>query len=455
MRDNTQLFQNKPVPQAVLALALPTVVSQIITVIYNMADTLFIGQLNDPDQVAAATVSMSMFIFMTALANLFGIGGASKISKCLGMGDKEGARACASFCLLAATTVALLFGVVLFFARGWFLPLLGASGEVYQYACSYLFWTVTIGAVPTVLNETLAHLVLAEGYSKQAAFGVALGGILNIVLDPLFIFTFQLQIKGAAIATMLSNAIATTYFLVLITRKRNEMNVGFRGWKKLTPGIVSGVFLSGLPSFLSSFLASFSSSMLSRLTASYSSEAIAGAGIAKKIDLLAYAVAQGMTQGVLPLIGYNYACGNRKRMFSTIKTTLVYALSVSSVMMLILYFFAEPITHCFIKDTATVHYGRDFLKIICWICPATAINFMCLTVFQTTERPVQPIILTFLRKGAVDVPLMFLLEYILGFDGIAWAILVAEWVALVVALSMLLPYMHSLNMRVDNVVNTE
>lgn len=142
-------------------------------------------------------------------------------------------------------------------------------------------------------------------------------------------------------------------------------------------------------------------------------------------------------------------------MFSTIKTTLVYALSISSVMMLILYFFAEPITHCFIEDTATVHYGRDFLKIICWICPATAINFMCLTVFQTAEQPVQPIILTFLRKGAVDVPLMFLFEYILGFNGIAWAILAAEWVALVVALAMLLPYIHRLHMRADNVINTE
>lgn len=444
MKDNTRLFRDMPVSKAVLSLALPTVISQIITVIYNMADTLFIGQLNDPDQVAAATVSMSMFIFMTALANLFGIGGASKISRCLGANDRQGAKACASFCLWGATAVALVFGVVLFLARGWFLPLLGASGKVYDYACSYLFWTVTIGAVPTVLNETLAHLVLSEGYSGQAAFGVALGGILNIVLDPLFIFVFRLEIAGAAIATMLSNAVATTYFLVLIARKRGEMNVGFSKWRKLPKGIVSGVLLSGLPSFLSSFLASFSGSMLSRLTASYSSEAIAGAGIAKKIDLLAYAVAQGMTQGVLPLIGYNYACGNRKRMLGAVKTTLAYALSVACVMMLALFFFAEPLTRCFIEDSTTVTYGRDFLKIICWICPATAINFMCLTVFQTTERPVQPVILTFLRKGAVDVPLMFLLEHVLGFEGIGWAILAAEWVALVAALAMLLPCLRKM-----------
>lgn len=171
--DHTQLFRETPIRKAVLAMALPTVVSQIITVVYNMADTLFIGQLNDPEQVAAATVSMSMFIFMTALANLFGIGGASKISRCLGAGDRTGARACATFCLWSSAAVALVFGVVLLLARGWLLPLLGAEGAVYEHACSYLFWTVTLGAVPTVFNETLAHLVRAEGYSKHAAGGVA------------------------------------------------------------------------------------------------------------------------------------------------------------------------------------------------------------------------------------------------------------------------------------------
>lgn len=180
---------------------------------------------------------------------------------------------------------------------------------------------------------------------------------------------------------------------------------------------------------------------------------IACAGIAKKIDLLAYAVAQGMTQGVLPLIGFNYAYGDRKRMLRAIWTTLTYTLSIACAMMLVLYFFAEPITRCFIQDAATVVYGRDFLKIICRICPATTINFMCITVFQATEQPAKPVILTFLRKGAVDVPLMFLPESLWGFMGIAWAIPLSEWAALAVALAMLIPYMRRLRAAAGSAVN--
>ena len=445
--DNTRLFRDLPVQKAVLSLAVPTVISQIITVIYNMADTLFIGQLNDPNQVAAATVCMPAFVVMTALANLFGIGGAGKISRALGVDDRKTARACAAFCFWGAAAVALVYGTVLYFARPWVLPLLGADDATYDYACSYTFWTITLGAMPTVLSATLAHLVRAEGYAKHAAIGVAFGGILNMLLDPLFIFVFRMEITGAAIATMISNIAALIYFLALLAVKRGQSVVSLKPMRGvLKRGGITEVLFGGLPSFLMSLLASFSGSMLNRLTAGYSNEAIAGMGIAKKIDMIAFAVAQGMTQGVLPLIGYNYAAGNRKRMTRSILVTLSYALAIACTAMLALFFFAEPITRAFIDNDLTVDYGKQFLKVICWICPSTAINFMIITVFQATNQRIKPMILSFLRKGRVDVPLMFLLEKRWGFSGIAWGIPIAEWVALAVALCMFIPYLRKLRL---------
>ncbi len=212
MRNNDDLFCEMPVRRAVLSLAVPTVISQIITVIYNMADTFFIGQLNDPNQVAAATVAMPAFAALTALSNLFGIGGASKIARCLGKKDNETAKRTAAFSIWTALAVALFYGIFIFLARPWFLPMLGTNTETYDFCSSYVFWTITIGAIPTVLNAGLAHLIRTEGYAKQAGFGVALGGVLNIALDPIFIFIFRLEITGAAIATMLSNAAAMTFF---------------------------------------------------------------------------------------------------------------------------------------------------------------------------------------------------------------------------------------------------
>lgn len=214
------LFTAMPVNRAVISLAVPTVISQIITVVYNMADTFFIGQMNDPNQVAAATISMPLFIFMTALANLFGIGGASLISRSLGIGNRKKAASCSSFCIWTAAGAALLYGIAILFLRPCLLPVIGADSKTWNYCSDYIFWTICIGAVPTVLNPALAHLIRSEGYSKQASLGVAFGGILNILLDPLFIFVFDMEIQGAAIATMLSNTAASIYFILFICEKR-------------------------------------------------------------------------------------------------------------------------------------------------------------------------------------------------------------------------------------------
>jgi len=448
MDNNEYLFCEMPVRRAVLALAVPTVISQIITVIYNMADTFFIGQLNDPNQVAAATVAMPAFVVLTALSNLFGIGGAGKIARCLGKKDGETAKKTAVFSIWTAIFVALFYGVIIFLARPWFLPVLGTNAETYDFCSDYVFWTITIGAIPTVLNAGLAHLIRTEGYAKQAGFGVAFGGILNIVLDPIFIFVFHMEITGAAIATMLSNTAAMLYFFLFLYKIRKKTVITPNPkYYSIAGGIPGDVVIGGLPSFLMMMLGCLSNSILNRLVTSYSNEAMAGMGIAKKIDMIAFSVAQGMTQGVLPLIAYNYASGNQKRMSKSIWVTLTYTLIMACSATLILFLFASPITRCFIDNDATVSYGRDFLKVICFTCPSTAVNFMIIMVFQATKQKVQPLILSMLRKGSVDIPLMIVLNRLIGINGIAWATPLADWFALLVSLFLFLPYINKIKKR--------
>jgi len=450
MRDNDYLFCEMPVHRAVLSLAVPTVISQIITVIYNMADTFFIGQLNDPNQVAAATVAMPAFAALTALSNLFGIGGASKIARCLGKKEDETAKMTASFSIWTAFTVALLYGIVIFLTRPWFLPVLGTNTETYDFCSSYVFWTITIGAVPTVLNAGLAHLIRTEGYAKQAGFGVAFGGVLNIALDPIFIFVLRMEITGAAIATMISNTAATIYFFLFLYKIRKKTVITPNPkYYRVSHGIPGEVIIGGLPSFIMMMLGCLSNSVLNRLVTSYSNEAMAGMGIAKKIDMIAFSVAQGMTQGVLPLVAYNYASNNRKRMSSAIRTTLIYTLIIACTATLTLFLFASPITRCFIDNDETVSYGRDFLKVICFTCPSTAVNFMIITVFQATKQKVQPLILSLLRKGSLDIPLMLALNYLIGIKGIAWATPLADWLALIVSLFLFVPYIKNITKKIS------
>lgn len=443
--DNTELFSTVPVPRAVFALVVPTVISQLITVVYNMADTFFIGQLGDPNQVAAASLALPLFLLTTGMANLFGIGGASLIARSLGAGNEQRARKTSAFCIWSAAAAAFLYGMIMMLFKPYILPAVGTNQDTFGFCYQYVFWTITIGAVPTVLNAALSHLVRAEGYSAQASFGVALGVGLNIVLDPVFIFGFKMEIEGAAAATMLSNLIATLYFLVLITKNRKMLHITFDPRQYTLGGkIPSEVLLVGLPSCAMNLMGVFSNIMMNRLMASYCNEAVAGIGIAKKIDMLAFALANGLSQGVLPLIGYNYSAKNFKRMQEAIRVTLILCLTITCAAALLLFTCAGPIVRAFINDAETVRYGSVFQRIICITGPFTAITMVILTIFQSVGQKLKPLILSMLRKGGLDVPFMFLLNALVGVYGIAWATPMADFFAMAAGIVLFVPFWKKL-----------
>lgn len=433
-KDNTYLFKDAPVGKAIIALVVPTIISQLIHVFYNMADTFFIGQLNDPRQVAAATLSMPIFIMLTGITNLFGIGGASLISRSLGAGNREKARHAAAFSILSGIGIALFYGIFILIFAPVILPKIGADDSTYEFCRSYVFWTVTIGALPTILSGILSHLVRAEGYSTQASFGIAFGGILNIALDPLLIITFKMDITGAAVATMVSNLAATIYYIVFLIKHKNETVLSFNPADyTLKESIPREVLLVGLPSCIMFILSIFSNIVLNRLVSSYSTEAIAGMGIAKKIDMLVMAVANGLTQGVLPLIGFNYAAKNFERMRKSIQLTFVISVIVSAATMLFLLFCAVPIVRFFINDSATIEYGQYFLQVIALSCVFISVCMMIITIMQAVGSKIMPMFLSLLRKGVLDVPFMFLMRKLIGQNGIPWATPMSDLVATIIS----------------------
>jgi len=446
--DNTELFEKTSVSKAVITMVIPTIISQIITVIYNMADTFFIGQMNDPNQVAAATLVMPPFVMLTGIANLFGIGGSSFISRSLGTGDKAKAKKGASFSIWGSVIVAFVYGSVIYLLRPIILPMLGSDNSTYGFCSDYVLWTIAIGSIPTVLNACLAHIVRAEGYSKESSIGVALGGLLNIIFDPIFIFVLDLGVAGAAIATMLSNVVATLYFIVLLQTNKESTVIKFSPKNfTLKEGIPKEILLVGFPSFIMMLMGTFSNIVLNKMVVSYSNQAIAGMGIAKKIDMLAFAIANGMTQGVLPLIGYNYAAKNYSRMRSAIKTAFSYCLVVALVGTLFLFCCAVPVVKFFISDADTVSYGQHFLRIICITCPAISVTMMIISIFQATGQKTKPMILSLLRKGGIDVPFMFIMNSLAGASGIPWATPISDFLAMVTALILFIPYWKKINLE--------
>ena len=442
---NADLFQSADVNRVVLTLVWPTIISQLLAVVYNMSDSFWIGQLNNPAQLAAVTLCIPAFFMTMGISNIFGIGGASLMARCLGTKKYSKARATCSFCIWTAVVCALIYSVLFFIFSRPLLYFIGATEDTYLYSERYAFWVVVLGAVPATLNGLFGHLVRSEGYAKQASFGMILGLVLNMILDPIFIFVLNLEIVGAAIATILSMMVGCAYFVWFIkTRPQNSILTLKLKYYQARNRIASEVLLVGFPSTLMSFMALISNVVLNVLTASYSTFAIAGMGIAKRIDMVIFAISNGIGQGVLPLIGYTYGAKDFKRLCEAIKITFTYSIVSAILITLYLFFGADWTTRLFIEEPQTVAYGRDFLKIICLTCPCVSLTLIIMTIFQAIGKKVQPIVLSIVRKGGLDIPLMFGLNAWLGVMGIAWAIPIEDVLAMIIAVVLFVPFWRKL-----------
>lgn len=429
-----KIFADLPVRQAVITMVVPTVISQMITVVYNMADTFFIGQINDPTLVAATALQLPIYIFLTALSNLFGIGGASFLARALGKNDAKAARRGTAFTIWGVSMISLLYGLIFFFFRDPLFLLLGANDQTIVPLRNYIIWTMTVGALPTALSMALSQLVRAEGYAKQASFGIAMGGIINMLLDPLFIFGFNLSIAGAGIATMLSNVLTLVYFVWVIRKRHGQTSITFDP-SEAGPGdgVARDILLVGLPSFIMGTLSVLSNIAANVLIATYSTPAVAGLGISKKVDMMAFAIGNGMSQGVLPLIAYNYAAENYKRMRDSLKTALTMSVAIAAVGTVILFPLSGTIAKTFIADTASANYGSFFLQRMILTAACTSVTVMAISFFQAIGETRTPMFLSLCRKGGLDVPLMLGLNALFGLNGIALAFPIADFLAMTFA----------------------
>ena len=453
MRDQVReayIFESAPVLRAVLSLAIPTVISQIILVIYNMADTFFIGLAGSDAMLTAVTVCMPAFMFLSAVSNLFGVGGASVIARALGSGNVKRARRTAAFAFWGCVAMTLAYSLGAYLLIHPFVNALGGSNaQVHGEACRYLTWTVIVGGLATSLNALLGHLVRAEGRSMQAGFGIAMGGVLNIALDPLFMFVILErgnEVVGAAIATFLSNLIAMLYFFLVIWRNRDQSVISLKFRRRcLEDGIPGDVLATGLPACLMTLCENISYAVLDNLMALSGMAMQAGIGVAKKVNMLAHCMARGMAQGVLPLIGYNYASRNYRRMKSAVMLSASISVGLATLYMAVCLLFSRAMVGVFIHHGESLGYGAAFLRILCIGGPFSACAYAFISFFQATGRSRKSFVLAILRKGLLDIPMMFILVNAIPIYGIVWATPIADIVCCVVSLVLFTAFIHQLD----------
>lgn len=425
----TELFESMPIPKAVVTLSVPSVISSLVMVIYSLADTFFVGMMNNPVQNAAVTLAAPLLLAFNAVNNLFGIGSSSMMSRALGRKDYDTVYRSSAFGFYASLICSLLFSLLYGVLQSPILVMLGANAETLQATADYLFWTVLLGSAPSILNVVLAYLVRAEGSSLHASIGTMCGCLLNIVLDPIFILPWGLNLgaAGAGCATCLSNTVACLYFFVLLFVKRGKTYVCIKpSMFRPSKQIVKGVCGVGIPASIQNLLNVTGMTILNNFTSAYGSDPVAAMGIAQRVNIVPFQIAMGFSQGIMPLISYNYTSGNIKRMKKTFMFTAKISLGFILAVMLTFVFAAEPIISMFMKNESIVAYGAAFQRGFCFALPFLCIDFLALGVFQSCGMGMKSFIFAVVRKIVLEIPALFVLNWLFPLYGLAYAQFVAE-----------------------------
>ena len=437
LKNRTEIFENTPIKKAVLLQIVPAIASQMIALLYNLADTYFVGLINDPVQTAAITVVSPCFVMLTAISNLFGVGGASAIARVLGKKEPDRARQIASVSFWGGLVMGILFALLFWLLERPILTLCGAREETFAVVMAYAKWVVVIGGPWTLLNTLLANLVRAEGSARRAFVGVSLGGVLNIALDPLFVLPRFLGwgAAGAGIATAISNMVATAYFLCGIFRRRQDTVLSVApGHLRHTRAHLGGILVIGFPSALQYALTVVAVAAQAKFVSAYPTEAVAALGIVKKIDQLPLYFSIGVANGLLPLLAYNHAAGNTARRSRAFRFGTLTAVSFSLCCLILFEIFAEPLVGLFIKNPQTVAYGASFLRLMVTAMPMMSVCYPMIVQFQAMGKAGESLICSVLRKGVLDIPLLFIMDALLPLYGCMLVQPTVDSISLIVAL---------------------
>lgn len=432
-----ELFETMQPARALAVMAVPTILSQLISLIYNLADTWFIGRTGNPYMIAAASLAGTVYLAIPVASNIFGIGGASLLARRIGEKRLDEARRIASFSITYSAISALAISILALIFMDPILRFLGASENTIGYARQYMLVVVVIGSIPSILPMCMPQLIRSVGYSREAGFGVALGSVVNIILDPIFMFVILpdgYEVLGAAIATLLANITSMTYFIFVYRRVSRESVIELpRRIEKIGRQNAGPLFSVGIPAGVTILLFDLVTIVINRLAASYGDIPLAAMGIVLKLERIPVSIGTGICLGMVPLIAYNYGAGNFRRMDSFARLSRNVMIGFSFLILAVLRLFAEPLVGAFIDEPETVSTGIQFLQGRCLAMPFMMLGFFVVYYMNAVTRGRISFFLSILRHLVLLIPIMLIMDRMIGMSGLIWSPLAADAIGTVIS----------------------
>ncbi len=427
-----ELMNSMKISKAVAKMAIPSVISSLVTVVYNMADTFFVGQTGDALQVAAVGLTNPIFILLMAFANMFGMGGSAIASMALGEKNEKRVKNTSVFITYGSFFVGIIVMLILYLFISPILHLFGANAQTYELAKGYTFH-IAYGAPFIIWSAASSFVVRAEGASKEAMIGSMIGTVANIVLDPIFISRLGMGAAGAAIATTIGNMLASLYFLWYFLKKTKVFSIHPK-YFTCKNRILTGICFTGLPTAILSALMSVSMIVLNQILVAYGNAPVAAIGIVFKVNMFVVFLQMGLANGVQPLLGYNYGAGNQKRFMDVDRFTKKCCIIIGILSAALFIFLREPIIRIFISDPDVVSYGVKMLVGYTLSGPFIGLLFTNMNCLQSTNNAIYATILSVLRQGILLIPLLYLLNALFGVNGVAVGQSLTDGIAIVLSI---------------------
>ncbi len=419
-----EVFRSAPVPKAVLKNAVPAMVAMLMVLIYNLADTFFIGLTHDAYQVAAVSMATPVFLIFMSVGTVFGIGGTSVISRALGEGKADYGKKACSFCMWSCVAVGIVMSAMFFIFMEKILVVMGTSADTYDLAKSYLT-VVTFSGPFVLIANCFSNVIRAEGQAGKAMMGQLLGNVLNIILDPIMILGFSWGITGAAIATAIGNTFSACFYILYFLQGKSILSIRPRDFM-IRDNVCSSILVIGVPASLGSLLMSISQIIMNGQMASFGDMAVAGIGVASKVTMITGMICIGFGQGVQALLGYCVGAGLWDRFKKVMRFSVVFALSLSLTMTVICYLFTNQIVSIFLTEQAAFTYAVQFVRILLTTSFLFGVFYVLANALQAAGAATPALIINLSRQGFIYIPALFILKAGMGANGLAWAQPVAD-----------------------------
>lgn len=448
MNDNKILFEQASVPKAVATMAVPTIISMLVVVIYNMADTFFIGQTKDAMQVAAVSLATPVFMVFMALGNLFGIGGSSAISRALGEKKIERARQLSSFCCYGSLGLGVIMMAVFLIGMDGILVLIGASENTFSYAKEYLTY-ISFGGPFIMFGTAFGNILRGEGAAKESMIGNMIGTAVNIILDPIMILFLGWGVMGAAVATVIGNIAASLFYLNYFLKKKSSLSIRLSDFR-MGDRIATGIMAIGIPASLNNILMSCANIVLNNVLAQYGDTPVAAMGVAMKANMLVVLLQIGLCAGIQPLIGYNYGSRNSRRLKQVFLFTGLCAVIMGTLLTILMVEAREAVIRAFIDDSQVISYGIQMVIALQLSGPVIGILFLCINTIQGMGKALPSLILTICRQGLIFIPLVFLLNRLFQLDGVIYAQAAADFISIILSVVICLLIFRNLDKQMKS-----